>query len=119
MPVSPLETNHRVMCVSPPNFQHLTSNLRSSLNPLTSTLTRNASATPLASTLTRKLHFKPFRINTYKKGGRGVPPSNLEPPFVPYWPLHLRLNSATLSIRRPRRGSPAMLGNSTAKVAQK
>ncbi len=44
-------------------IQHLTSNLRPSLNPV-------------ASTLTRKLHLKPFRINTYKKqgeGGGGIP----------------------------------------------
>src|SRR5216683_4913000 len=40
------------------NIQPQTSNLRSPLNPL-------------ASTLTRKLHLKPFRINTYKKGGEG------------------------------------------------
>jgi len=39
-------------------IQHLTSNLRPSLNPV-------------ASTLTRKLHLKPFRINTYKKQGEG------------------------------------------------
>src|SRR3989442_13948439 len=60
------------------------------LIPLASTLTKNTSATPLASTLTKKLHFKPFRINTYKKGGEGegVPtftlpsrqaPANLRP----------------------------------------
>jgi len=40
------------------NIQPQNSNLRSSLNPV-------------ASTLTRKLHLKPFRINTYKKGGEG------------------------------------------------
>src|SRR5712692_6466213 len=43
----------------------------SPVSHLTSTLTKNTSATPLASTLTRKPHFKPFRINTYKKGGEG------------------------------------------------
>src|SRR5260370_13838124 len=79
MPVSPLETNHGVMCVSLSNFQHLTSNLCSSLNPLTSTLPRDASASPVASTLTRKLHFKPFRINTYKKGGEGEGGTPLQP----------------------------------------
>ncbi len=41
------------------------------LSLLTSTLTKIAPATPLISTLTRKPHLKPFRINTYKKGGEG------------------------------------------------
>ncbi len=39
------------------------------------------SASPVASTLTRKVHFKPFRINTYKKGGEGeggyLPPTRM------------------------------------------
>ena len=38
------------------------------LNPLTSTLTKNASATPLTSTLTKTKDLKSFIINTYKKG---------------------------------------------------
>src|SRR5713101_4832925 len=80
--------------VSLSNIQHLTTNPRSSLTDhptrmvvpserseprdlrpdvtaLSSTLTNFAPATPLAPTLTGKLHFKPFRINTYKKGGEG------------------------------------------------
>jgi hypothetical protein len=41
----------------------------SALTPLTSTLTKNASATPLTSTLTKTKDLKSFIINTYKKGG--------------------------------------------------
>src|SRR5713226_2038379 len=41
-----------VVWTSLSNLRHLTSNLVSWLSPV-------------ASTLTRKLHFKPFRINTY------------------------------------------------------
>jgi hypothetical protein len=62
---------------------------------------KNASASPVASTLTRKLHLKPFRINTYKKGGgrgRGYPSYFLYLlyllylPYLPYLPpaAHLR-----------------------------
>ncbi len=42
------------------------------LSPLTSTLTKNASASPLTSTLTKTKDLKSFNINTYKKGV-GVP----------------------------------------------
>src|SRR3989442_13757229 len=53
-----------------------------------------------------------------KKGGRGAPvrsqhpTSNLQPrtSVRPYWPLRNRPESSKLSIRRPRRGSPAILG---------
>src|SRR5712692_69565 len=41
------------------------------LSPLTSTLTKFASATPLTSTLTKTKDLKSFNINTYKKGGGG------------------------------------------------
>jgi len=55
------------------------------------------------------------------KGGGFIrpPTSDLQPLATPYWRLRLRPNSATLSIRRPRRGSPAMLDSPTAKVAHK
>jgi len=45
----------------------------SALSPLTSTLTKNASATPLTSTLTKTKDLKSFNINTYEKGVGGTP----------------------------------------------
>src|SRR6266581_88896 len=54
-PVSPLETDHGEMCVSLSNFQHLSSNLRFSLSPLASALTRFAPASPLDSALTKNI----------------------------------------------------------------
>src|SRR5260370_22952202 len=59
--------------VLPSNIQPQTSNLRSSLNPLTSTLTKNASASPVASTLT-------------KKGGGGYTPFDSQLSTVNYAP---------------------------------
>ncbi len=54
-----------------PNIQPQTSNLRSSLNPLTSTLTKNASASPLDSALTSKRASNSFTSNTYEKHTQG------------------------------------------------
>ena len=53
------------------NIQPQTSNLRSSLNPSTSTLTKNASATPLDSALTSKRASNSFTSNTYEKHTQG------------------------------------------------
>src|SRR2546427_4767142 len=60
--------------VLPSTIQPQTSNLRFSLNPLTSTLTKNASASPLDSALTSKRASNSFTSNTYKKQGWGEGP---------------------------------------------
>src|SRR5712692_3486234 len=57
--------------VSLSNIQHLTSKLCFLLNPLTSTLTKNASASPLDSALTSKRASKSFTSNTYEKHTQG------------------------------------------------
>ncbi len=98
-----------VVWVSLSNIQHLTSTLRSSLSdhptrmvvpsehresrdlsfgvtPLTSTLTKNASATPLTSTLT-------------KKGGRGIPTFDSQLSTVNYAPHWGYLSPVTASMR--------------------
>src|SRR6266849_898322 len=54
-----------------PNIQPQTSIPRSSLNPLTSTLTKNASASPLDSALTSKRASNSFTSNTYEKHTQG------------------------------------------------
>src|SRR5712691_9780912 len=53
------------------NIQPQTSHLRSSLNPLTSTLTKNASASALDSALTSKRASNSFTSNTYEKHTQG------------------------------------------------
>ncbi len=73
MPASRFGTPRSYPCASSggASSSHIllpTSYLRFSLSPLTSTLTKNASATPLTSTLTKTKDLKSFIINTYKKG---------------------------------------------------
>src|SRR3989442_12419123 len=82
------------------------------LIPLASTLTKNTSATPLASTLTRKLHFKPFGINTYKKGGEGegVPTFTLPSRQAP---ANLRPLLESAFVCPPTRLSPSAISQNT------
>src|SRR2546422_1399580 len=77
-PVSPLETSPGELCVSLSNFQHLSSNLRSSLSPLASALTGFAPASPLDSALTKNI-----------PGGGGIPSD----PFVSTLTLDFQLFS--------------------------
>src|SRR2546422_230705 len=73
-PVSPLETSPGELCVSLSNFQHLSSNLRSSLSPLASALTGFAPASPLESHTFKTKDLKPFRFIHFQKK-EGGPPS--------------------------------------------